>query len=133
MFFYTTSKKFKHTLNIFNLAAADNPQWLKQAAEWAENEWGYIRGFRGNEYREEVIRKLEDKFYIVTYANQPIGMFALLDFHHEKEIGSAKELMYFYVDENFRGLGIGKRMMGMVKEICNSLTQTGGLQHADRA
>lgn len=116
MFFYTTARKFRGQLKVINLGASNNEDWLTQAALWVENKWGYIRSFPGLEYRKEALRKLQDHFYIVTFADQPIGMFALFD-HDTKTKTKAKELMYFYVDESFRSLGIGSEMMNIVKTL----------------
>lgn len=117
MFFYTTSQKFKFKLSLCKLS--ENQQYLEQAAKWAEEKWGYIRKFPGIKKRKELISKLQDNFFIVTYGKQPVGMFALLDYHWpdwaKKKI-SAKELMYVYVDECFRGFGVGGKIIEIAKK-----------------
>jgi len=93
------------------------------AAKWAEDEWGYIRN-KGVEYREEVMRALSNDLYIGTFAAQPVAMFALLDhaFHPDlvKAIDGlphARELMYVYVEKDYRGLGFGKQIIEEAKRL----------------
>lgn len=117
MFFYATKEKFKFNLKMHNLLEENNPKWVKQVAQWVEDKWGYIRGFPGMEYRVNAIKEIQNNFFIVTYANQPIGMFALFDYHGMGKI-QAKELMYVYVEESFRGLGIGKTIIELAKIKC---------------
>lgn len=117
MFFYITSSKFKHKLQLYNLGQVKKKEWLKQASEWTEKKWGYVNKFKGVEYQEKLIDRLKDNFYIVTYAKQVIGMFALCE-HHDLGNTSAKELMFVYVDESFRGIGIGGKIIRMAKAIC---------------
>lgn len=124
MFMYTTTQKFTFTLVYHNLAKSSHESWLACAAEWAENKWGYLRGFKGVDYRKKVLETLRNDTWIVTYADQPIAMFVLSDhqlanFVNKTESGiKTKELMYFYVDENFRGLGVGSKILSHIKEIC---------------
>lgn len=117
MFFYSTKKKFPYELKVSKLTDDKSGKWLKQVAEWVENKWGYIRSFPGIDFREKSIQQLKDYFYIVTYADQPVGMFALID-KEDMRKGLTKELMYLYVDESFRDLGVGSKIMRIAKEKC---------------
>lgn len=58
----------------------NNPQhiqWLKQAAEWAECKWGYMRIFPGIEKRLEIILAKEKYFYLALYKQHLVGTFSL--------------------------------------------------------
>lgn len=97
------------------------------AAKWAEEEWGYIRN-KGVEYREGVMKELKDEVYIGFIADKPVAMFALINHSltnelsiTSKKLPSTKELMYVYVDKEYRGLGFGKQIIEKVKELaCES-------------
>lgn len=106
MFFYSSSSKFRFPLEISKLSTSMN--WLSQAAIWAEEKWGYVRQHCGIETsvekRREIINGMKDNFYIVTYAGQPVGMFALVDYPSMNATIHAKELMYFYIDKSFRSM-----------------------------
>jgi diamine N-acetyltransferase len=117
MFFYTTLGKFRFPLDVLKLS--ENQSWLNQAAVWTEKKWGYIRGYPGLEKRKELLSKLQNDFYIVMYGKHAVGMFFLLDYpsFNKNRTTPNKELMYFYVDESFRGLGIGGRMLKMAKKM----------------
>ncbi|GAB4223398.1 MAG: hypothetical protein Tsb005_18390 [Gammaproteobacteria bacterium] len=116
MFFYSTFSKFQHAIELYNLAESNNPQWLKQVAEWAEKQWGYIRNFPGVEYRKSIIEKCSKNFYVITYSDILIGMFALFDGKSYPNIKIIK-LEYFYIDERFRGLGVGRRIIDGIKSL----------------
>ncbi|HAT2081714.1 N-acetyltransferase [Legionella taurinensis] len=100
----------KHKLTFIRLS--DCMEYLPLAAKWAEDEWGYIRN-KGVEYREGVMHALSHDVYIGTYAGQPVAMFALL----EHELPSSRELMYVYVDKEYRGLGFGKQIIEEAKRL----------------
>ncbi|ANN96323.1 TPA: GNAT family N-acetyltransferase [Legionella pneumophila] len=100
----------KHKLTFTRLS--DCMEYLPLAAKWAEDEWGYIRN-KGVEYREGVMHALSHDLYIGTYAGQPVAMFALL----EHELPSSRELMYVYVDKEYRGLGFGKQIIEEAKRL----------------
>ncbi|ABQ55766.1 TPA: GNAT family N-acetyltransferase [Legionella pneumophila subsp. pneumophila] len=100
----------KHKLTFTRLS--DCMEYLPLAAKWAEDEWGYIRN-KGVEYREGVMHALSHDVYIGTYAGQPVAMFALL----EHELPSSRELMYVYVDKEYRGLGFGKQIIEEAKRL----------------
>jgi GNAT superfamily N-acetyltransferase len=89
----------------------------------------------GMDYRRSAIMKIADHFHVMTYAGQLIGCFALFD--REVTNGqikddrfkvselkvkgiNAKELMYVYIDEPFRGLGLGKELMKKVRVLCTN-------------
>jgi len=117
MFFYSTSKKIQHTnnLKLHSLAEAKNESWLKTAVSWAEDKWGYLRFFHPVKHKDFIQKNIAN-FYILTYANQPIGMFALSDYQNFSK-HKWTDLSYFYVAKNFRGLGIGGTMFKMAKSI----------------
>ncbi len=117
MFFYATSSRVKFNLQIHAFSESGNPAWLEQIAKWVEEKWGYIRGFPGIAFRTEKIAAIQNHFFCVTYANQLIGMFALLDYPSVGKI-KAKELMYVYIDESFRGFGIGRQIIEEAKNKC---------------
>ena len=100
----------KHKLIFTRLS--DCMGYIPLAAKWAEDEWGYIRN-KGVEYREEVMNALSHDVYIGTYAGQPVAMFALL----EHEFPNARELMYVYVDKEYRGLGFSKQIIEEAKRL----------------
>nr|HAT8713256.1 GNAT family N-acetyltransferase [Legionella jordanis] len=100
----------KHRLTFTRLS--DCMEYLPLAAKWAEDEWGYIRN-KGVEYREGVMRTLSHDVYIGTYAGQPVAMFGLL----EHEFPNSRELMYVYVDKEYRGLGFGKQVIEEAKRL----------------
>ena len=61
---------------------------------------------------------LSHDVYIGTYAGQPVAMFALLEHEFPNPRGlSARELMYVYVDKNYRGLGFGKQIIEEAKRL----------------
>jgi GNAT superfamily N-acetyltransferase len=124
-FLFTTQSRFRIN-NLSYHKLTDKPEMLKQAAEWGEKEWGYLRDFPGIEKRKELIKDFKDQFYIVMYGNQPIGMFALVDkpplykkLLDKKPSVNLKlmKLTYFYVYEGLRGLGIGTAMLQVAKQI----------------
>jgi len=122
MFLYTSIGKFQGLIRVSRLSASDTA-WVDQAAEWTENKWGYIRGYPGIEKRKGIMRDLIsdpiNQFFMVTYANQPIGMFALSDYSSDlfqDAAATIKELKYFYVAISFRSMGIGSSMLAKIKE-----------------
>lgn len=117
MFFYLTSKRFKFNLTLNNLGEAPLEKyniWLEQAAVWSEEKWGYLRKFPGIEERKKLIAAMKKDFYIITYANQPIATFVL----KEGDFKNTKKLTYVYVEESFRGLGIGVQLIDFAKQVC---------------
>jgi predicted ABC-type ATPase/GNAT superfamily N-acetyltransferase len=117
---YLTMNSFQSPLKISKLS--ENSPWLEQIAFWIEEKWGYIRNFPGISVRKELISKAlkVGDFYVLAYENRPVGMFALFNYDNKyyanKKI-AAKELMYVYVDECFRGLGIGRKIIEAAKKI----------------
>ncbi|MGQ3890213.1 GNAT family N-acetyltransferase [Legionella sp. CNM-1927-20] len=104
----------KHNLSFIKLA--DCMEFLSMSAKWAEGEWGYIRN-KGVEYRKSVFNDLKENIYIGLYANQPVSMFALFPHDH---LENTEELMYVYVDKEYRGLGFGHQIIEKAKEIAKS-------------
>ncbi|MBA2649602.1 MAG: GNAT family N-acetyltransferase [Legionella sp.] len=105
-----SSAVVKHKLTFIRLK--DCMDYLPLAAQWAEDEWGYIRK-KGVEYRKGVLNELSNDVYIGFYAGQPLAMFALL----AKDIPTTRELMYVYVDKQYRGLGFGKQIIETAKQL----------------
>lgn len=100
----------KHKLTFMRLSGCMD--YVSIAAKWAEDEWGYIRN-KGVEYREGVMHTLRNDTYIGIFAGQPVAMFALL----EHEFLHSRELMYVYVDKEYRGLGFGKQIIEEAKRL----------------
>lgn len=134
MFFYSTQQKFDFTRLGKRFSCkklANNQHMFDQAAEWAEKDVGYLRGFPGIEVRKEILKGLQDNFYMVCYEGQPVGMFALLDCTPKNDPNNSKEtklpdnfpitkemkLTYVYVDFSFRGLGIGGWIVEQAKKL----------------
>ncbi len=117
MFSYISSNKFKFDLTLTRLSEEKNMESLEQVAEWTENKWGYLRGNPGIEKRKELMEKIKENLYVVKYANQPVGMFALHEHRPLDEETQVKELSHVYVDDRFRGTGIGSRLVEAAKKI----------------
>ena len=116
-----SSALVKHKLTFTKLS--DRMDYVPVAAKWAEGEWGYIRN-KGVEYRAGVMSALSDNVYIGTFAALPVAMFALLDhaFHSElaetaDRLPHVRELMYVYVEKDYRGFGFGKQVLEEAKRI----------------
>jgi len=122
MFFYLPSKRSKHNLKCARLALLNRPDFFEQIAKWIEDKWGYIRHFPGMAFRRESLAGLAEHMYVLTYAEKLVGCFALIDRETTPEQIRhgihAKELMFVYLDETFRGLGIGKEMIETAKKLC---------------
>lgn len=135
MLFYFPPSNAKLNIQFAKLNPQNNPAHLEQIAQWVEDKWGYLRGFPGMSYRRESLAKIANHIYVVTYKGQLIGSFALFD--RPVENGKikvkrfkvpelkvkgivAKELMYVYIDEPFRGLGLGKVLINQAKVICEN-------------
>ncbi|WP_131783526.1 GNAT family N-acetyltransferase [Legionella gresilensis] len=118
LLFSSALKKHKITFKTLNNCM----EYVPLAAKWAEDEWGYIRN-KGVEYREELMRNLSSKVYIGLFAGQPVAMFALIDRNFDESTGAsfAQELMYVYVDKNYRGLGFGKQIIDQAKQVTTQL------------
>ena len=122
MLFFSMALK-RHQLVFTKLSEC--PQFLDTAAEWAEGEWGYIRNM-GVEYRKGVLDSIKEETYIGTYAGRPVAMFVLMQ--QPAEITEKKykpfdscELMYVYVDKDYRSLGFGKQVIQEAKRVTHSL------------
>ncbi len=118
MNFFTSAK---HTLTFVKLA--DHMEHLDRAAEWAENEWGYIRN-KGVEFRKEVLTSLNTCTYIGLFGGQAVAMFVLFDKDFDSKIFPkwrprflASELMYVYVDKFYRDLGFGRQIVDEAKRL----------------
>lgn len=124
MFSHIISDTFHSKLQLSKLSKEDK-DCLKTVSSWVEKKWGYIRRYPGIEKRMELVARYENNTYIVKYDKQPVGMFALFDYPLDEEIKAIKpkatepeakeikaiELMDVYVEERFRGLGIGSRIV----------------------
>ncbi|WP_115712462.1 GNAT family N-acetyltransferase [Legionella sainthelensi] len=116
-----SSVLIKHKLTFTKLS--DCTQHLPTVAKWAEDEWGYIRN-KGVEFRMDALSSLSNNTYIGTFAGVPVAMFALLDHSYHKDLSQAteklshsRELMYVYVEKDYRGLGFGKQIIEEAKRI----------------
>ena len=123
MLFFSMALK-RHQLVFTKLS--EYPQFLPIAAQWAEDEWGYIRN-KGVDYRMEVLSSISHETYIGTFCGQPVAMFALLN--QPAEISDEKfkpfdscELRYVYVDKNYRSLGFGSQILKEAKR-CARLSE----------
>lgn len=123
MFFYLSNKKFTGNLELSPLIESDVDN-LAQVAEWAENKWGYIRKYPGIEKRKELIldfiRESKNTLFMVKYAEQAIGMFAL---KHSPN-PAVKEFVYFYIAISFRSMGIGSEILTKAKEKAKEMGAT---------
>lgn len=121
-----SSALVKHKLKFIRLSEC--MEHLTLAATWSEAEWGYIRN-KGVEFRESVLDSMKKQVFIGLFADKPVAMFALFDheFHPElieinKLLPKTYELMYVYVEKNYRGIGFGKQVVEEAKR----LTQADG-------
>ncbi len=120
MFFYTSNKIIHANITFHRLSEMNNAEaCLRQAAEWIEHKWGYLRNNPGVEYRIGALRKDMGSIYITSYAGIPIGMYALKD--TDPVVANHKELWFVYVDESFRHLGVGSYLLDDVKKRCVEL------------
>ncbi len=111
------AKESLHCISLANFHGPIYSQYLKQIALWVEEEWGYLRDFPGVEYRQEFITAHRADFFAVLYGGSLIGTFALLDVEAPLTADRQKEIWCFYVDRNFRNLGIGSGMMHHAKRL----------------
>ncbi|KTC83838.1 GNAT family N-acetyltransferase [Legionella brunensis] len=103
----------KHQLTFTQLS--DCMEHLTQAATLVEEEWGYIRNL-GVAEREKIMTKINKDLYIGTLNNQLIAMFALIDKETEL-LPKTCELMYVYVEKDYRGLGFGRQIINEAKKL----------------
>jgi GNAT superfamily N-acetyltransferase len=119
MFFYLSNAKFTHNIEyqtLDSIVGLKHSKYVEQITEWLERQWGYFRHL-GRDWRREDIIQDEKNYFIVTYAEQPIGLFVLKDVENFSSM-RLKELWCFYIDESFRGHGLAPRMMDIIKNIC---------------
>ena len=123
----SSSPLMKHQLLFTKLS--DCMEHLPVAAKWAEGEWGYIRN-KGIEYREGVMDYLKDSVFIATFAGKPVAMFALLNHEFHADLLHAPgavnlphvlELMYVYVEKDYRGLGFGRQIIDAAKRLAQEM------------
>lgn len=113
MHLFTT---FRPKLSFEKLSSCSQ-EHIRTAATWIENEWGYIRN-KGVEERIKILHELKDSVYIGFYGKHPVALFAV--FPHEHLQGHS-ELMYVYVDEQLRGLGLGKQIINQAKLVSSQM------------
>lgn len=106
-----SSALIKHKLTFTKLSECMD--YVPIAAKWAEDEWGYIRN-KGIEKRKEVMQALSDNIYIGTLADIPVAMF---EFKAKNKLPHTYELMYVYVEKDYRGLGFGKQILEETKKL----------------
>lgn len=109
----------KHKLSFTKLS--DCIHHLPIVAKWAEDEWGYIRN-KGVEYRMRVMDQIKHNLYVGTLCGKPVAMFALFQYEFDpavarvfNETDRVSELMYVYVDKDYRGLGFGRQLIEISK------------------
>jgi GNAT superfamily N-acetyltransferase len=73
---------------------------------------------------------LKDSVFIATFAGKPVAMFALLnhEFHRDLmrapgaiNLPHALELMYVYVEKDYRGLGFGRQIIHAAKRLAHEM------------
>lgn len=114
----------RHRLTFVRLS--EHLDYGPLAAQWAEDEWGYIRN-KGIEYREGVMRAISRDVYIGIFAGCPVAMFALLEHEFHERLPRVadrpphtRQLMYVYVDKDYRGLGFGKQIIEEARRLAAS-------------
>lgn len=119
-----SSTLIKHQLTFTKLSEC--MEHLPTAAKCAEDEWGYIRN-KGVGFRMDVLRSLSNNTYIGTFAGVPVAMFALLEHSYHEDLSQATdklphscELMYVYVEKDYRGLGFGKQIIEEAKRLATN-------------
>lgn len=124
MFFDFAPAHYRFNLNCTRLSNLNRPDYFEKIAEWIENKWGYVRGYPGMEFRRASLARIAEYMHVITYGDTLVGCFALIDteatpdqLRHDIR---SKELMFVYIDEQFRGLGIGKQMIETAKNICRA-------------
>ena len=101
-----------HALSFTRLC--DCHEHIPTVAKWIEDEWGYLRN-KGVDEREKILQgDINKNLYIGFYAGQPVAMFGLFD--HQSEFSKAMELMYVYVEKEYRGLGFGRQIIQTAKD-----------------
>jgi GNAT superfamily N-acetyltransferase len=137
MFRHLISKyKFNSKSPLKAVKLSDNPQFLDQVTKWIEKKWGYLRCYPGVEKRKEKYLPV-NILYVVLYegklggkfVQQPVGMFALEVINppklaiEEMQVWverKRQKLLYVYVDESFRDMGVGGWIIEKAKEIAKS-------------
>ena len=120
---YSTKFETPPQLTLHKLSVTDHAL-LHQAAIWSEEQWGYVLKFAGLENRKKLIRDLTihpNAFYVFTYDQQPVALFSLRSYEGReicpelRHLKNILELDYVYADKNFRGLGIGSKILESAK------------------
>ncbi|WED44695.1 GNAT family N-acetyltransferase [Legionella cardiaca] len=109
----------EHKLTFTKLSKCLNH--LTVAAIWAETEWGYIRN-KGIESRKKILLDMSESVYVGTLADKPVAMFALVEQEslpikeEWEKLPAVRQLMYVYVEKNYRGLGFGQQILKEAKK-----------------
>lgn len=118
-----SSAVIKHKLTFTKLSECMD--CIPIAAQWTEDEWGYIRN-KGVEFRAEILRSLSDSIYVGTFAGTPVALFGLLEHSFHRDLAKATnklpntfELMYVFVEKEYRGLGFGKQIIEEAKSVAS--------------
>ena len=118
---FFSSALMKHKLTFTRLT--DCVDLASLAAKWIEDEWGYIRN-KGVEFREGLLRSMSDDVFIGKFAGQPLAMFALLNHSFHDDLVAAtdrlphvRQLMYVYVEKDYRGLGFARQIIEEAKRL----------------
>lgn len=98
---------------LSDLDGTRKEQAFQQVVAWAEKEWGYLECFT-EKYRQD-IDDHDDRFYIVYYQKVMAGMFCLYTDIYPREPDALK-LDYLYVHPLLRSLGVGSKIIDLVKQ-----------------
>ncbi|MCW8386958.1 GNAT family N-acetyltransferase [Fluoribacter dumoffii] len=129
MHFFTSAARH-HTLQFKRLSEFEEnkEEYLKLAASWARQAWGYLHKNEKKYYFREVLLN-QDQIYVATFNEQPVGMFGLFekrfdsfrDHSAEGDTTSRKlKVVYFdyiFVEENARGLGFAGKLLNKAKSL----------------
>ncbi|MDM0701394.1 GNAT family N-acetyltransferase [Clostridium perfringens] len=62
-------------------------------------------------------------FWIIVYEDRIIGFFNFIK--REQQIDNTLELQRFYIDEEYRNLNIGSKVMSKIKEVAKDMNYSG--------
>ncbi|HTM63452.1 MAG TPA: GNAT family N-acetyltransferase [Gammaproteobacteria bacterium] len=127
MFFYGSNSKFPGNIEVKKLTDQDS-DLITQAAIWFKEKWGWAADFPSLEKRKEMLKSHvnpPNALYMLMYAGLPVGMFILdkwtnVKSHEKLHLDNALELDSVYVEQSFRGLGLGGFIVRSAKEIAKS-------------
>lgn len=104
------SSKINFSTDVVKLS--ENMAYHQQATEWADSVWGYLENFQTS-YADDILAQA-DRFYIMRYQGNMIGMFCLYE-HDPLGAQVVDKLDYVYIHPNFRHFGLGKSLVEQAK------------------